>query len=99
MEFIVPLDVLTWLHTSGTRPLTAHQAPRHKQQENKSRHFKKKPQKSNNNHAYEGLLSMMQSMLRRLDSLDMTRRPPPKIKQVWVKKDDAIHPLRGSGLT
>jgi hypothetical protein len=94
MEFIVPLDVLTWLHTSGTRPLTAHQAPQHKQQqqrfvhakpsgkpkENKSRHFKKKPQKPNNNHAYEGLLSMMQSMLRRLDSLDMARRPPPKIK-------------------
>jgi len=57
--------------TSKTQPPKVHQAPRqhprfvpaNKQSGNprnkKSRHFKKKPQEPNNNHLYDGLLSMM----------------------------------------
>jgi len=51
--------------TSGTLPLMAHQAPRHQQKfvpanqsskpkNNKLRRCKRKPQKPNNNHGYEG---------------------------------------------
>jgi hypothetical protein len=86
------------------------QAPRHQQQfvpayqsgkskKNKSRRYKRKPQKPTSNHGYEGLLSLMQSMLRRMANMDMTRKPSPPVKQVWVKNDETIHPLRGSGLT
>jgi len=56
--------------TSGTLPLTTHQAPRHQQKfvpanqsckpkKNKSRRYKRKSQKLNSNHGYEGLLSLM----------------------------------------
>jgi hypothetical protein len=38
-------------------------------------------------------------MLRSMANMDMTRKPSPRVKQVWVKKDETIHPLRGSGLT
>jgi hypothetical protein len=31
--------------------------------------------------------------------MDMTHKPSPRVKQVWVKNDKTIHPLRGSGLT
>jgi hypothetical protein len=31
--------------------------------------------------------------------MDMTRKPSPRVKQICVKKDETIHPLRGSGLT
>jgi hypothetical protein len=27
--------------------------------------------------------------------MDKTYKPPPWVKQVWVKKDETIHPLRG----
>jgi hypothetical protein len=33
-------------------------------------------------------------MLRRVDNMDKTCKPPPR-----VKNDETIHPLRGSGLT
>jgi hypothetical protein len=96
--------------TSGTLPLTAHQAPRHQQQfvpanqsgkpkKSKSRRYKRKPQKPISYHDYEGFLSLMQSMLRRMDKMDKTCKPPPQVKQVCVKKDETIHPLRGSRLT
>jgi hypothetical protein len=95
---------------SDILPLTAHQAPRHQQQfvpanqngkskKNKPRHYKRKPQKPTSNHGYEGLLRLMQDMLRSMANLDMTRKPSPRVKQIWVKKDETIHPLRGSGLT
>jgi hypothetical protein len=58
----------------------------------------RKPQKPNSNHG-EGLLSLMQGMLRRMDNMDKTRKPPPRVKQVWDRNDDTIHPLRGSGLS
>jgi hypothetical protein len=93
--------------TLGTLPLTALQAPRYQQQfvpvyqsgkskKNKSRLYKRKPQKPTSNHGYEGLLSLMQDMLRRMANMDMTRKPYPWVKQVWVKKDETIHLLRGS---
>jgi hypothetical protein len=96
--------------TSDTLPPTTHQAPRHQQKfvpanqsgkpkKNKSRRYKRKPQKSNSNHGYEELLSLMQGMLMRMANMDKTHKPPPRVKQVWVKNDETIHPLRGSGLT
>jgi hypothetical protein len=64
--------------TSGTLPSTTFQALWHQQRQlklvpanksgqskkNKSRHYKRKPQKPISNHGYEGLLSLMQCMLR-----------------------------------
>jgi hypothetical protein len=57
------------------------------------------PQKPNSNHGYKGLLSLMQGMQMRMANMDMTHKPPPRVKQVWVKNEVTIHPLRGSGLT
>jgi len=96
--------------TLGTLALTAHQAPRHQQKfvpanqsgklkKNKSRRYKKKPQKPNSNHGYERLLSLMQGMRMRMVNMDKTCKPPLRVKQVCVKNDETIHPLRGSGLT
>jgi hypothetical protein len=80
--------------TSGsTLPPTALQAPRHQQKfvptnqsgktkKNKSRRYKRKPQKPNDSHGYEVLLSLMQGMLRRMDNMDKTCKPPPWVKQV-----------------
>jgi hypothetical protein len=61
---------------------------------NKPRRYKRKPQKPTSNHGYEGLLSLMQDMLRSMANMDMTRKPSPRVKQVWVKKDETIHPMR-----
>jgi len=76
---------------SGTLPPMAHQAPLHQQQfvpanqsgkpnKNKSRRYKRKPQKPNSNHSYEGLLSLMQGMLKRMANMDKTCKPPPRVK-------------------
>jgi len=35
----------------------------------------------------------------RMANMDKTCKPLPQVKQVWVKNDKAVHPLRGSGLT
>jgi hypothetical protein len=86
------------------------QAPRHQQKfvpanqsgkpkKNKSRHYWRKPQKPNGSHGYEGLLNLIQGMLRSMANMDMTRKPSSLVKQVWVKNDKTIHPFRGSGLT
>jgi hypothetical protein len=45
----------------------------------------------------EGLVMMMKGVLSRLDQFEKVHKPRPKITQVWVWKDDTIHPLRGSG--
>jgi hypothetical protein len=93
--------------TSGILPPTVHQALQHQQQfvpanqsgktkKNKSKHYKRKPQKPISYHDYEGFLSLMQGMLRRMDNMGKTCKPPPWVKQVWIKKDETIHPLRGS---
>jgi hypothetical protein len=96
--------------TSGILPPTAHQGPWHQQQfvpanqsgkpkKNKSRRYKRKLQKPISYHDYEGFLSLMQCMLRRMDNMDKTCKPSPRVKQVWVKNDETIHPMRGNGLT
>jgi hypothetical protein len=83
------------------------QAPRHQQKfvlayqsgkskKNKSRRYKRKPQKPISYHDYEGFLSLMQGMLRKMDNIGKTCKPPPWVKQVWVRKDETIHPLKGS---
>jgi hypothetical protein len=38
-------------------------------------------------------------MLRRMDNMDKTCKPPPRVKQVWVKSDETIHPMRGNERT
>jgi len=71
--------------TSSTLPSMGHQVPWHQQQQkrsvpkNTSRHYKKKPQKPDSNHAYEGLLSLLQVMLRRMDSMSNTRSHLPRV--------------------
>jgi hypothetical protein len=45
----------------------------------------------------EGLVTMMKRVLSRLDQFEKVHKSRPKITQVWVRKDDTIHPLRGSG--
>jgi hypothetical protein len=42
---------------------------------------------------------MMKNVLVSLDKLDMAYNPISHVKKVWVRKDETIHPLRGSGLT
>jgi hypothetical protein len=42
---------------------------------------------------------MMKSVLVRLINLDMAYTPTSQVEKVWVRKDETIHPLRGSGLT
>jgi hypothetical protein len=91
--------------TLGTLPLVGHQVPWHQWQQqqsvlkNTSKRYKRKSQKPISNHGYEGLLSLMKCMLRRMDNMNKTCKPPPRVKQVWVRNDETIHPLRGSGLT
>jgi hypothetical protein len=45
----------------------------------------------------ESLVTMMKGVLSRLDQFEKVHKPRPKFTQVWVRKDDTIHPLRGSG--
>jgi hypothetical protein len=96
--------------TLGILPPMALQAPRNQQKfvpanqsgkpkKNKSRCYKRKLQKLNSSHGYKGLQSLIQGILRRMANMDMTRKPSPRVKQVWVKNDETIHSLRGSGLT
>jgi hypothetical protein len=98
--------------TSSILPPTSLQAPQNQHQhqfvftnqsgkskKNNSSSYKRKPQKPISNHGYEGLLSLMQCMLRRMDNMNKTCKPPPRVKQVWVRNDETIYSLRGSGLT
>jgi hypothetical protein len=61
--------------------------------------FKLKPCKPKENKIFEGLFSMMKSVLVRLDKLEKAHNHDLKVNKVWVRKDETIHPLRGSGLT
>jgi hypothetical protein len=58
-----------------------------------------KPHKLKEIQIYEGLVYMMKNVLVSLDKLDMAYNPTFEVKKVWVRKDETIHPLRGSGLT
>jgi hypothetical protein len=101
--------------TSGTRPSKTHHAPRRKRKysqrfvppcrrcgkigQNKSNYFKLTPLEPKDNHLYEGLFSMMKNVLSRLDKLNKVHKLGLRVKKAWVRKDEIIHPLRGSGLT
>jgi hypothetical protein len=61
--------------------------------------FRMKPHKPKKNQTNEGLVNMMNSVLVRLINLDMAHTPASQVEKVWVRKDETIHPLRGSGLT
>jgi hypothetical protein len=41
----------------------------------------------------------MKNVLVRLINWDMAHTPTSQVKKVWVRKDETIHLLRGSGLT
>jgi hypothetical protein len=58
-----------------------------------------KPHKSKKKQTNEGLVNMMKSVLVRLINLDMAHTLASQVEKVWVRKDETIHPLRGSGLT
>jgi len=34
-------------------------------------------------------------MLMRMANMDKTCKPPPRVKQVWVRNDETIHSFRG----
>jgi hypothetical protein len=56
--------------------------------------------KPNKNQIYEGLVNMMKSVLVRLNNLAMAYpMHASQVNKVWVRKDETINPLRGSGLT
>jgi hypothetical protein len=64
--------------------------------------FNLKPHVHINENSYsmkesEGLVLMMREVLSRLDKFEQSHKSRPKISQVWVRKDDTIHPLRGNG--
>jgi hypothetical protein len=54
-----------------------------------------KPHKPKKNQIYEGLVNMMNSVLVRLNNLDMAYNPAFQVNKVWVMKDETIHPLEG----
>jgi len=58
-----------------------------------------KPHKSKKKQTNEGLVNMMKSVLVRLINLDMAHTPASQVEKVWVKKDETIHPSKGSGIT
>jgi hypothetical protein len=55
-----------------------------------------KPKKNQTN---EGLVNMMKNVLVRQINWDMDHTPASQVEKVGVRKDETIHPLRGSGLT
>jgi hypothetical protein len=61
--------------------------------------FKVKPHKPKKNQTNEGLVNMMKNVLVRLINWDMAHTLASQVKKVWVRKDETIHPLKGSGLT
>jgi hypothetical protein len=65
----------------------------------KAKYFREKPHKPKEIQIYEGLVYMMKNVLVSLNKLDMAYNPTSQVNKVWVRKDEAIHPLRESGLT
>ena len=64
--------------------------------------FNLKPHVHINENSYsrkesEGVVQMMREVLSRLDKFEQNHKSILKISQVWVMKDETIHPLRGSG--
>jgi hypothetical protein len=58
-----------------------------------------KPHNSKKKQTNERLVNMMKSVLVRLINLDMAHTPTSQVEKIWVRKDETIHPLRGSELT
>jgi hypothetical protein len=58
-----------------------------------------KPHKPKKNQIYEGLVNMMKNVLVRLNNLDKAYNLASQVNKEWVRKDETIHPLKGSGLT
>jgi hypothetical protein len=48
--------------------------------------------------SYDELFNMLRSVITQLNDLDKSCTSIPKMKKVWVKKTDTVHPLRGSGI-
>jgi len=65
----------------------------------KAKCFGVKPHKPKKNQIYEGLVNVMKSVLVKLNNLDIAYNPASQVNKVWVRKDETIYPLRGSGLT
>jgi hypothetical protein len=59
----------------------------------------KKPQKPESDQFYKELPRLMQSMIKLMDHQMKSYQQPSQGRQVSVRKDEAIHPLGGSGLT
>jgi hypothetical protein len=58
-----------------------------------------KPHKPKKNLANEGLVNVIKNVLVRLINWDMAHTPASQVEKVWVRKDETVYPLRGSGLT
>jgi hypothetical protein len=100
---------------SSSKPSMPHHASRQKRQypqrgspschhsgknsHTKAKYFREKPHKPKEIQIYEGLVYMMKNVLVSLDKLDMAYNPGSQVNKVWVRKDETIHPLRGSGCT
>jgi hypothetical protein len=54
--------------------------------------FRVKPHKPKRKQTNEGLVNMMKSVLVRLINLDMAYNPASQVNNVWVRKDETIHP-------
>jgi hypothetical protein len=59
----------------------------------------KKPQKHGSDHFYKELPKLMQSMIKWMDHQMKACQQLPPGRQVWVRKDENIHPLRENELT
>jgi hypothetical protein len=65
----------------------------------KAKYFRKKPHKPKEIQIYEGLVYMIKNVLVNLDILDIAYNLTSQVKNVWIKKYETIHSLRGSRLT
>jgi hypothetical protein len=58
-----------------------------------------KSKKLEDDQFYRELPIWMQSMIQWMDyQMKACQQPPPR-RQAWVRKDEAVHPLRGNGHT
>jgi hypothetical protein len=57
------------------------------------------PQKLEDDQFYRELPILMQSMIQWMDHQMKAYQQPLPRRQTWVRKDEAIHPLRGNGHT
>jgi len=82
-----------WQYPQRVSPLCHHNG------HTKAKYFKEKPHKPKEIQIFEGLVYKIKNVLVSLDKLDMAYNSTSQGKNVWVRKDETIHPLRGSVLT